>query len=90
VRPRAVEVFNRIDVVVNNAGYGFIGAFEEMTPDEFKGQIDTNFWGVVHVTREVLPLLHEQGTNAVLAQSPADFHLCTRRGHRQLGARKDD
>jgi len=45
VRARAVEVFARIDVVVNNAGYGFIGAFEEMTPDEFKGQIDTNFLG---------------------------------------------
>jgi NAD(P)-dependent dehydrogenase (short-subunit alcohol dehydrogenase family) len=90
VRARAVEVFGPIDVVVNNAGYGFIGAFEEMTSDEFKGQIDTNFWGVVHGTREVLPLLHKQGTNAVLAQSPADFHLWIRRGHRQLGARKDD
>lgn len=61
VRARAVEVFGRIDVVVNNAGYDFIGAFEEMTPDEFKGQIDPNFWGVLHVTREVLPLLRKQG-----------------------------
>ena len=48
-------------MVVNNAGYGFIGAFEEMTADEFKGQIDTNFWGVVNVTRAVLPVLREQG-----------------------------
>jgi NAD(P)-dependent dehydrogenase (short-subunit alcohol dehydrogenase family) len=57
----AKEAFGQIDVVVNNAGYGFIGAFEEMTADEFKGQIDTNFWGVVHVTRAVLPVLREQG-----------------------------
>jgi NAD(P)-dependent dehydrogenase (short-subunit alcohol dehydrogenase family) len=57
----AVEAFDRIDVVVNNAGYGFFGAFEEMSPDEFKGQIDTNFWGVVHVTRAVLPILRKQG-----------------------------
>jgi NAD(P)-dependent dehydrogenase (short-subunit alcohol dehydrogenase family) len=39
----AVEAFGHIDVVVNNAGYGFMGAFEEMTAEEFKGQIDTNF-----------------------------------------------
>jgi NAD(P)-dependent dehydrogenase (short-subunit alcohol dehydrogenase family) len=34
-----------IDVLINNAGYGFLGAFEEMSADEFKGQIDSNFWG---------------------------------------------
>jgi NAD(P)-dependent dehydrogenase (short-subunit alcohol dehydrogenase family) len=56
----AKEAFGRIDVVLNNAGYGFVGAFEEMTVDEFKGQIDTNFWGVVNVTRAVLPVLREQ------------------------------
>jgi NAD(P)-dependent dehydrogenase (short-subunit alcohol dehydrogenase family) len=57
----AMDTFRRIDVLVNNAGYGFMGAFEEMTPDEFKGQIDTNFWGVIHVTRAVLPVLRNQG-----------------------------
>jgi NAD(P)-dependent dehydrogenase (short-subunit alcohol dehydrogenase family) len=48
----AKEAFGQIDVVVNNAGYGFIGAFEEMTADQFTDQIDTNFWGVVCSTRK--------------------------------------
>jgi NAD(P)-dependent dehydrogenase (short-subunit alcohol dehydrogenase family) len=62
----AREAFGRIDVVVNNAGYGFMGAFEEMSPDEFKGQIDTNFWGVVHVTRAALPVLRKQGSGHII------------------------
>src|SRR5215469_3802425 len=62
----AKEAFGRIDVVVNNAGYGFVGAFEEMTADEFKGQIDTNFWGVVNVTRAVLPVLRVQGFGHII------------------------
>jgi len=62
----AIKAFGVIDVVVNNAGYGFQGAFEEMTPDEFKGQIDTNFWGVVNVTRAVLPVLRKQGCGHII------------------------
>ena len=62
----AKEAFGQIDVVVNNAGYGFIGAFEEMTADQFKSQIDTNLWGVVQVTRAVLPVLREQGHGHII------------------------
>jgi NAD(P)-dependent dehydrogenase (short-subunit alcohol dehydrogenase family) len=52
--------FGRIDVLVNNAGYGFMGAFEEMTPEKFAGQIDTNFWGTVHMCRSAIPVLRAQ------------------------------
>jgi NAD(P)-dependent dehydrogenase (short-subunit alcohol dehydrogenase family) len=58
--------FGHIDILVNNAGYGLIGAFEEMTPDQFQCQIDTNFWGVVHLTRAVLPLMRKQGSGRIL------------------------
>ena len=55
-----VHQFGRIDVLVNNAGYGFMGAFEELTPDEFARQIDTNFWGTVHVCRAALLVFRAQ------------------------------
>jgi NAD(P)-dependent dehydrogenase (short-subunit alcohol dehydrogenase family) len=62
----ALGAFGRMDVLVNNAGYGFMGAFEEMSAAEFKGQIDTNFWGVVNVTRAALPLLRKQGSGHII------------------------
>lgn len=62
----AWKAFGHIDVVVNNAGYGFMGAFEEMSTEEFKGQINTNFWGVVHVTRAVLPFLRQQKSGHII------------------------
>jgi NAD(P)-dependent dehydrogenase (short-subunit alcohol dehydrogenase family) len=62
----AVEAFGKIDILVNNAGYGFVGAFEEMTAEEFEGQIDTNFWGVVNATRAVLPIMRRQGFGHIL------------------------
>ena len=61
-----VERFGHIDVVVNNAGYGVMGAFEEQTPEQFAGQIDVNFWGTVHMCRAVLPVLRRQRSGHIM------------------------
>jgi NAD(P)-dependent dehydrogenase (short-subunit alcohol dehydrogenase family) len=55
-----LDAFGRYDVVVNNAGYGDIAAIEDVTLDDFKAQLDTNFYGVVLVTKAVLPILRRQ------------------------------
>jgi NAD(P)-dependent dehydrogenase (short-subunit alcohol dehydrogenase family) len=62
----ALERFGRIDVVVNNAGYGLIGAVEEPSDAQIRRQFDTNVFGVVNVLRQTLPVLREQGTGHVI------------------------
>ncbi|HEX4224731.1 MAG TPA: oxidoreductase [Pseudonocardiaceae bacterium] len=56
----AVTEFGRLDIVVNNAGYADTGAIEDVTPEDFRAQIEANFFGVVNVTRAALPLLRQQ------------------------------
>jgi NAD(P)-dependent dehydrogenase (short-subunit alcohol dehydrogenase family) len=56
----AVAAFGSLDVVVNNAGYANSGAIEDMDPEDFRAQIETNLFGVVNVTRAALPVLRAQ------------------------------
>ena len=63
---QAIEAFGRIDVLVNNAGYGLAGAVEEASDEEIKRQIDTNVYGVLYVTRAALPHLRKQCSGHIL------------------------
>ncbi|QHN03655.1 SDR family NAD(P)-dependent oxidoreductase [Granulicella sp. WH15] len=63
---QAIKRYGRLDVLVNNAGYGLIGAFEEMSPDEFGGQMTTNFGGVVNMCRAVLPTFRSQRSGHII------------------------
>lgn len=52
--------FGRLDVVVNNAGYGHVGAVEELSDEDLRRQLDVNLYGPINVTRAVLPTMREQ------------------------------
>ena len=57
---RTLEVFGRIDAVVNNAGYALVGPFEAATPEQIERQYETNVLGLMNVCREILPYFRER------------------------------
>src|SRR5256886_8880036 len=62
----AIERFGRIDVLINNAGYGIVGAVEETPDSELRALMDTNFFGAVAAIKAVLPTLRAHRSGAVV------------------------
>ncbi len=73
----ATEAFGRPDVLVNNAGFGHIAPFEQAPEDDFRAQIDTNFYGVVNLTRAALPVMRQQRAGHIITISSVGGRIGT-------------
>jgi len=60
------DEFGRIDILINNAGYGLTGAFEDLSIDEIKAQYETNVFGLIRTTQEVLPIMRKQRSGMIV------------------------
>ncbi len=70
-----LERFQKIDVVVNNAGYGLIGPFEVCTPEQIEQQFATNVFGLMNVTRALLPQFRQQQSGVIINVASIGGHL---------------
>jgi NAD(P)-dependent dehydrogenase (short-subunit alcohol dehydrogenase family) len=66
---KAAEHFGQLDVVVNNAGYGHFGAIEELSEEDVRSQLETNFFGALWVTQAALPILRAQHSGHIIQVS---------------------
>lgn len=66
---RTYNTFGQLDVVVNNAGYGLVGAIEEVSEAQARLQMETNFFGALWITRAALPYMREQGHGHIVQVS---------------------
>jgi NAD(P)-dependent dehydrogenase (short-subunit alcohol dehydrogenase family) len=66
---QAADHFGRLDIVVNNAGYGLFGAVEELSESQARDQIETNLFGALWVSQAALPIMREQGSGHIIQVS---------------------
>jgi len=71
----ALESFGRLDVLLNNAGYGYFAPFEQMTPDQFRDVIETCLFGVVYTTRAAIPAMRKQRSGHIFYVSSVGGRL---------------
>jgi NAD(P)-dependent dehydrogenase (short-subunit alcohol dehydrogenase family) len=71
----AVDTFGRLDVLVNNAGYGQIAPFEQISAEDFQAVVDTCFYGVVYTTRAAVPVMRKQKSGHIFQGSSVGGRL---------------
>lgn len=74
---KAVQKFGRVDIIVNNAGYGDLASVEDTTVEAFRAQIDTNFLGTYYVSKAFLPILRKQGSGHIFQVSSLGDRICS-------------
>jgi NAD(P)-dependent dehydrogenase (short-subunit alcohol dehydrogenase family) len=73
----AVDTFGRLDVLVNNAGYGQCAPFEQMSAEDFQAVVDTCLYGVVYTTRAAIPVMRKQKSGHIFQVSSIGGRLAT-------------